>query len=198
MKFQFAFILLLYILPFHAQKTYKKEIRQYRKAYKQAFLKAGKSPLDEKGVKKICFFPIRTSYKSIGQFVRTPDAEPFQMATYDGQTQAYVQYGTVTFTLQGQAFQLAIYRNLQNLRMPQGRNKLFVPFTDLSNGESTYEGGRYLDLNISEIQDNQLILDFNKAYNPYCAYSDGWTCPIPPSENHLDIAVKAGEKEYKR
>jgi uncharacterized protein (DUF1684 family) len=82
--------------------------------------------------------------------------------------------------------------------MPQYKDYLYLPFKDFTNGESTYGGGRYLDFKMSDIQENQtIIIDFNKAYNPYCAYSDGYSCPIPPSENHLQVFIEAGEKNIK-
>ena len=80
--------------------------------------------------------------------------------------------------------------------VPQFRNELFLPFKDKTNANGSYGGGRYIDIKISDIENGKVILDFNKAYNPWCAYSDGYSCPIPPKENHLKIAVTAGEKEY--
>ena len=76
------------------------------------------------------------------------------------------------------------------------RDYLFIPFKDLSNGEATYGGGRYMDIRMDDIKNGELMLDFNKAYNPYCAYSDGYNCPVPPVENHLETEVNAGEKSF--
>jgi uncharacterized protein (DUF1684 family) len=76
------------------------------------------------------------------------------------------------------------------------RNYLFIPFTDSTSGEESYGGGRYLECFAGDIGYNLLDLDFNKAYNPYCAYGAGYNCPIPPKENDLPIAIKAGEKNY--
>ena len=78
----------------------------------------------------------------------------------------------------------------------QYKNYLFLPFTDATTGVETYESGRYIDLEINDIKDNLVIIDFNKAYNPYCAYTTGYNCPIPPAENDLHIAITAGEKAY--
>lgn len=83
------------------------------------------------------------------------------------------------------------------LQRAEYHNYLFLPFTDVSNAEETYEGGRYMDLTTGDIQNNTVLLDFNKAYNPYCAYVSGkYNCPIPPKENALPVAIKAGEKAY--
>jgi uncharacterized protein (DUF1684 family) len=77
------------------------------------------------------------------------------------------------------------------------RNLLFLPFTDRTTGKESYDGGRYIDLDMSSIQNNEVVIDFNKAYNPYCAYVSGrYSCPIPPAENRLAVAVKAGEMRY--
>lgn len=74
---------------------------------------------------------------------------------------------------------------------------LFIPFTDMTSGEESYENGRYIDLSIADVESGHFTIDFNKAYNPYCAYvSDLYNCPIPPKENHLSIKIKAGEMKY--
>lgn len=187
-------------LPLGAQsgKAYSKSILLHRKHYKKEFLKEGRSPLDKKGVKKLRFFPPDENYRLDCTFEPTPDAEPFDMATYSGITKPYVQYGIATFELNGQKRQLAIYQSLQLRQMPAYRDYLFIPFKDPTNGESTYGGGRYMDIQTGDIQDGRLILDFNKAYNPYCAYSDGYNCPIPPDENHLDIPIEAGEMDFSK
>ena len=193
-----CFFLFSFTLVFgQSGKAYTKALKKHRKQYKRAFLLNEQSPLDRKGVKSLQFFSPDPALKIDCTFEQSVDAKPFKMATYDGQSQNYIKYGTVSFKLDGQYYQLALYRNLMGLRMPQQRNKLFLPFKDLTNGESTYNGGRYIDLLISDIQEGQLQIDFNKAYNPYCAYASGWVCPIPPKENHLEVAIEAGEKMMK-
>jgi len=184
------------LLSAQGKQTYPQEIKQHRKHYKQEFLKEERSPLDKKGVKKLRFFPADEHYRVVCNFEHTPDAEPFEMATYSGITKPYVQYGTATFVLRGQPMEIAIYQSLQLRQLPMYRDYLFVPFKDLTNGDTTYGGGRYMDIRMGEIRDGQVILDFNKAYNPYCAYSDGYNCPVPPVENYLEMAVEAGEKGF--
>lgn len=174
---------------------YIKLIQQHRKTYLAAFKNSPASPLDKKGVKQVQFFAPDERYYVHCQFTPTPDAQPFDLPTYSGVTQPYVQYGIAKFQLEGKSYQLSIYRKANNV-LPQYRDYLFVPFKDLSNGDSTYGGGRYLDLRLKDIVDNELMLDFNKAYNPYCAYSDGYACPIPPSENHLEVSILVGEKQF--
>ncbi len=118
--------------------------------------------------------------------------------TYSGATQPYVKYGTATFRLKDTTLQLAVYQNLRLIRMPQYRDYLFIPFKDATNGEQTYGGGRYMDISKADIEEGKLTIDFNKAYNPWCAYSDGYSCPVPPMENHLNVFVKAGERAYQK
>jgi uncharacterized protein len=77
------------------------------------------------------------------------------------------------------------------------KNNLFLPFKDHTNGEESYGGGRYINLYTTDIQDGKIEIDLNTCYNPWCAYSDGYNCPIPPKENHLEMEVRAGEKNFK-
>ncbi|MCB0554657.1 MAG: DUF1684 domain-containing protein [Phaeodactylibacter sp.] len=186
---------LLFAIPLSAQsgRAYIKSIEKHRQHYKKEFLREERSPLDKKGIKKLAFFPVEEAYRVSCTFEPTPHAEPFDMATYSGITKPYVKYGTATFVLNGQTCQLAIYQSLQLRQLPMYRDYLFIPFKDPTNGETTYGGGRYMDIRAGEIQNGRLTLDFNKAYNPYCAYSDGYNCPVPPTENHLNLPIEAGE-----
>jgi uncharacterized protein (DUF1684 family) len=89
---------------------------------------------------------------------------------------------------------LAIYQNVDLVNTAGYEDYLFIPFKDLTNGEDTYGGGRYLDLKIPEGE--TILIDFNRAYNPYCAYNHNYSCPIPPFENHLKVKIEAGVKKY--
>jgi hypothetical protein len=102
----------------------------------------------------------------------------------------------VSFQVNGTDLSLVVYQNEQLMQDTAFENYLFLPFTDLTNGEESYGGGRYLDLEISKLKNNSILIDFNKAYNPYCAYASGYNCPVPPRENNLPIAIRAGEKVY--
>lgn len=179
-----------------ADAAYAKTIRKHRKHYKREFLEDQRAPLNRKGVKKLRFYPPDTTYRVTAAFERATDAEPFEMPTYSGITKPYVKYGTAIFQLKDTTLQLAVYQSLRLIRMPQYRDYLFIPFKDATNGVETYGGGRYMDVSKSDIQNGQLVIDFNKSYNPWCAYSDGYNCPIPPMENHLSVLVGAGELNY--
>jgi hypothetical protein len=106
----------------------------------------------------------------------------------------YLVYGKAYFIIEGKEFALTIYRNVGLMSKPGYEDYLFVPFRDATSGLKSYGGGRYIDARI--IEGDQIIIDFNKAYNPYCVYSKKYSCPIPPSENYLELMVKAGEKNY--
>ena len=113
------------------------------------------------------------------------------VVTSKGTKQAYMKHGTFTFQLQGAKLRLFVYKSAED---PFARS-LFIPFSDETSGSETYKAGRYLDL--EEQGGDDYELDFNLAYNPYCAYNDRYTCPIPPRENKLPIKILAGEKNYK-
>lgn len=116
--------------------------------------------------------------------------EVFGMKTSTEREPKYRSVGTLHFDMAGATHRLIVYQNIDLSRLDDYRNYLFVPFTDLTNGESTYGGGRYLDLEGPLV--GTVELDFNRAYNPYCAYGGHYSCPIPPAENHLGVAVRAG------
>lgn len=110
------------------------------------------------------------------------DQKRMQMQTSTGDVQTYVRYGEFTFEVEGQTARLTVY---------SGPNGFFLPFVDANGGGETYGAGRYLEP--EKLGDSRFLVDFNQAYNPYCAYSSGWSCPIPPSENRISVAIRAGE-----
>ncbi len=178
-------------------KVYIKHIEEHRKEYLADFLETnGRSPLNSETVKFVQFYKPNKSYlvKATVQIIE--NAPVFKMATYSGKQLDYQKYCSAKFKLDGKNLSLFLYKNLRFQNHPKYKNMLFLPFKDDTNDETTYGGGRYLDFEISDIKDGVLMIDFNKAYNPYCAYSDNWSCPIPPSENHLPIKIEAGEKAF--
>ena len=115
-----------------------------------------------------------------------------QMPTSTGEEEKYIRYAYADFELNGQPQRLLLLQPFDSQTM------LFVPFADATSGEETYGGGRYLDIEMPPRTGGKTIeLDFNNAYNPYCAYNASYSCPLPPQENRLDVAVAAGEKSYK-
>ncbi len=179
-----------------AQSTDKiKSIEDFQVQINVDFKNPKESPLSAKDLKNfegLEFFDIDTSYILIAQFVRTPSEAPFAMPTTTDRKPIYVKYGEVYFQLKAKTIKLNIYQNQDLIKKPEYVDYLFLPFTDKTNGETTYSGGRYLDIRIPE--GDSIILDFNKAYNPYCAYNHTYSCPIPPSENNLPVSIPAGVK----
>jgi len=155
-----------------------------------------KAPLAKEDLKDLRYFNISELYKLQAKVKLAEGEEPFELPTYSGITKTFIKYATLSFYLDGKDQELSVYRNLEVIRMPQYKNYLFLPFKDETSSDSTYGGGRYINLSTLDIKDEMVELDFNKCYNPWCAYSDGFNCPIPPVENTLDIAILAGEKNF--
>ncbi len=154
------------------------------------------SPLpkeERKGFSALARFAADPAFRVKARFV-AQDGPVFGMKTTSQREPKYQSIGTLHFVLDGKEEQLTVYRNIDLSRLPDYVNYLFVPFTDLTNGESTYGGGRYIDLQAPLTE--EVELDFNRAYNPYCAYGDAYSCPIPPLENHVEVAIRAGVLKY--
>ena len=151
-------------------------------------------PKDFKNFKGLEFYPIDEEYIVKAKFVRTPDEKPFLMPTTTSRKPEYVKYGEAHFSIDGKAFVLSLFKSTQPYDEPGYEDYLFLPFTDLTSGDGSYGGGRFLDQRIPK--EDTIVIDFNKAYNPYCAYSPRFSCPIPPKENDLKIRIEAGVKDF--
>ena len=136
------------------------------------------------------FFEIDTAFYIIAKFERAVDAEAFEMKTTTDRKPIYKLFGVATFKIKGEEFKLQIFQNQKLIENEEYKNYLFLPFTDLTGGEECYAGGRFIDLQIPE--GDKIVIDFNKAYNPLCAYNHKYSCPIPPAENFLNVRIAAG------
>ena len=155
------------------------------------------TPEDRATFEGLDFFAYDQAFKVVAQLERTPDAPIFEMSTTTSRRPKHRQFGIIRFKLQDQSLQLNVYQSKDHSDNPIFRKLLFLPFYDATAGESTYGGGRYISLTIPEGDD--IIVDFNEAYNPYCVYKDGFSCPITPRENNLQtVAIKAGTKDFKQ
>lgn len=169
----------------------------YQKEQNAKFKEALKSPLTEKDRKTfraLDFFKFDSTYVVNANFKRTLNETPFEMPTTTDRKPMYVKYGELSFALKGVACKLNIYQNIELVKREGYEDHLFLPFIDETNGEDSYGGGRYLDTSLPE--GNTMVLNFNEAYNPYCAYSPRYSCPVVPLENALDVRVEAGVKAY--
>lgn len=180
-----------------AQTSFADQLAKHRETYKKDLLASAGGPIKaEEDLTYVQFYAPDSTYRVTATVELTPKAEPFEMPTYNGKTRTHVSYAILSFALRGKKQQLTLYRNLNAIRLPEYRDYLFLPFKDVTSAKETYGGGRYMDLRKGDIHDGHVILDFNKAYNPYCAYQEGYPCPIPPKHNLLSVAVEAGEKAY--
>jgi uncharacterized protein len=177
-----------------AQHSYKDSILSFIGTYRDTH-----EVINGDDRKKLRFFPVNEKYRVIASFEKTASNSWFLMPTSGTLKKTYRLYGVLHFTIDGVPLQLNVYQSQDLLQNDKYKNYLFLPFTDVTSGKESYHGGRYLDLTFDDIQNNEVVLDFNKAYNPYCAYVTGrYNCPIPPAENHLSIALKAGEMTYNK
>jgi uncharacterized protein len=145
---------------------------------------------------KMQFFPADKKWRVSTQFEKRENAPWFMMSTSGKNKKEYRVYGIVSFVINDTLLTLNIYQSKQLIAKPEYANYLFIPFTDKTSGMDTYGGGRYIELVMEDIKGSKYVIDFNKAYNPYCAYTAGYNCPIPPKENDLPVAVLAGEKNF--
>ena len=168
-------------------------IKKFQSELKTEYADPYHSPLSakaKKDFKGIQFFPVDIKYVVQARFVRTPQEKPFQMPTSSGMRKTYAKYAEVFFMIDNKEYKLNVYQSMDLIKSTEYKDYLFIPFTDATNGAETYEGGRYIDLTIPAT--DKITLDFNKAYHPYCAYTDGYNCPIPPQENHVPVRIEAG------
>ena len=139
----------------------------------------------------LAYFDVDSNFRITATFTKSI-GKKFKMPTSTTRTPIYRRFGYVEFLIDGKNQTLTVYQNMALRRQKEYKNYLFIPFRDASSNHETYGGGRYLDLQIPD--GNKTILDLNTVYNPYCVYSHRYSCPIPPAENTLKVAVLAGEK----
>ena len=179
-------------ISFAQSKTYKDSIESYFKTYvKEHEVVRGKDK------EFIAFFPVNETYVINCRFERTLNSPWFRMESSGPVKKNYSVYGIIHFTIHDTAVSLNIYQSQDLMATANYRDHLFIPFTDATSGQETYESGRYIDIETGDIRNDSILIDFNRAYNPYCAYVSGvYNCPIPPAENRLAIAIRAGEKAF--
>jgi uncharacterized protein (DUF1684 family) len=171
--------------------------KKFQTELNQSYADSLKSPLTKEDLnhfKGLDFFPIDEKYIVEATFVRTKKEKPFGMKTTTSRTPLYKKYGELHFSIDGKEFKLNVYQNVDLNKKSGYDDYLFLPFSDLTCGKESYIGGRYVDMRIQK--GTLWTIDFNKAYNPYCAYNYEYSCPIVPLENDLDIEILAGVKKF--
>jgi uncharacterized protein len=179
-------------------QDYATEMANFREKYKKEFLTNENSPLTKEDLPFLHFYEADKKYKVLATFRRTENETIFDMPTHSGKMKQYIKYGEATFLLKGETFTLCIYQSVALRQQSKYKDHLFLPFKDVTNNVTTYGGGRYLDFKLGDIQQGQIEIDFNKCYNPYCAYKEGYACPVPPFVNHLKARIEAGEKKFEK
>jgi uncharacterized protein (DUF1684 family) len=172
-------------------------IEKFQKGMNSEYADAKTSPLlpeDLKDFQSLDFYPANAQFFVVAKFIRTENEQPFEMKTTTARKPVYVKYGEAHFSIDGQDFKLNIYSNIELSKKKEYKDYLFLPFSDLTCGNESYIGGRYLDLEIP--QGNTIVIDFNRSYNPYCAYNPKYSCPKVPLENDLKIEIRAGVQKF--
>jgi uncharacterized protein len=173
------------------QTRLETELREMRKRKDEYFKTDKESPLPAQlkpSFTGLEYYPPDWKYRYEGPVIRYASPAKFQMLTTSGELRDAIKFGYIRFVSEDQEFKLEVYRLLDM----EEKDLLFVPFVDANQGKETYPAGRYIDL--AEKSDGNYVIDFNTAYNPSCAYGGEFPCPVTPNENHLPIAIPAGEK----
>ncbi|NQD72432.1 peptide deformylase [Sphingobacterium shayense] len=172
------------------------EIELYRQEQLKSLQQSAGGPIAAENIQFVNYFPYNPEFIVEATVEYLNDEPAFRMPTSDGTSKEFKRFALLHFTLKGQEFSIPIYENVSRFQTKAQSNYLFFPIMDLTTGDSSYESGRYIDLKRNDIKNGKVRIDFNKAYNPYCAYSSGYRCPQPPKENFIKLAIPVGEKKY--
>lgn len=183
-----AVILFFFTQSGQSSDAYKKEINDYWEDKHDFYKNSEGSPFVQKNVayQKVEVFPVDSKFNVTATLDKYTAREIVTLGNSDGTTTKYLRFAKASFKIDGTQHELLILKALGF------GNQYLTAFGDETSGISTYGGGRYLDLEIGK--SDRVEIDFNKAYNPYCAYFEDFTCPLPPMENLLNVEIKAGEK----
>lgn len=174
-------------------KTQLTAIEEFRTELHREFLDSTETPLPKdsiQGFKGHEYYPVQKELIFKAKFEPIDKGRLFEMKTTTDRAPYYQDYAIISFDYKGETYSLHAYRNIELSKTEGYEDYLFLPFKDHTNGNGSYGGGRYLDLQRPDAE--EIILDFNQSYNPYCAYNPRYSCPIPPKENHLELEIEAG------
>ncbi len=172
---------------------------EFQRKINAEYKDATTSPLKDKDRKKfdgLDFFKFDSTYVVIAKLERTPNSKWFNMKTTTSRVSEERVFGVLYFKIKGKQYQLNVYQGKELMKEEGYEDYLFLPFLDETNGLESYGGGRYIDTRIPE--GDTMLIDFNKAYNPYCAYNDKYSCPIVPRKNYLKTRIEAGVKAFEK
>ena len=196
--------IIYYSLPKTASTdaAYAGQVYRTRQLKNQELRTAADSPLtaaQKLQFDSLKYFAPDVNYRASAHLHRNdPATAPrLTLARTDGGSEAYRQWATADFTPPGQTQRQHLLL-LQKISPAGAQEPLFLPFADATNGRATYGGGRYLDLPVPADGAEEITLDFNAAYNPFCAYNPEYSCPLPPAENRMSVAIEAGEQAFRK
>lgn len=167
------------------------ELTEFRRSKDQFAGQDDQSPLtpeQQKDFHGLNYFDENPSLNLVLDVDTFDKPETIEMQTSTGDIAEYIRWGRVSFDVEGESAELTLYKDSDG-------HSVFLPFADATSGSETYGAGRYIDVLVSH--DGKASVDFNYAYNPYCAYNEMWSCPLTPSENRLKVPIRAGEKNFK-
>jgi len=173
--------------------VYTMEVRKDRLEKDRYLLTSGSTPIrasDMEMFKGLAYYPVSKDFVFYTALEPLDEPAEITIATSQDRPRQMLHIGALPFEVDGETHRLQVYAPKDTT----DGNYWFIPFTDATSGDATYGGGRYID--IEDVRADSVFLDFNYAYNPYCAYNERYDCPIPPAENALPIRIEAGEKNY--
>jgi len=197
MKKYLSSLLILFFAISFAQDKKIETSQEFQNNLNKEYADKKESPLTDKDFKvfkALDFYPINEKFIIEATFLRTKKEKVFGMKTSTTRLPKYKKYGELSFVIDGKKFKLNVYQNIDLSKKEGYEDHLFLPFSDLTCGKESYLGGRYIDMYFPKSE--TVIIDFNKAYNPYCAYNHKYSCPIVPLENDLQIEILAGVKKF--
>jgi uncharacterized protein (DUF1684 family) len=178
----------------NAKRSHSQMVTDWRDQKDAYFKTNDESPiLDRENFTGLNYFDPSIEFRTEAKLTLLNDSVPISMLRTDGKKEKYIKYAIAVFQLKKKEYQLTLFKSFNN---PKNDHVVFVPFTDKTTGELTYKSGRYMDIEIKK--DKPTIIDFNYAYNPFCAYNPRFSCPIPPISNFLDVEILAGEKPFEK
>ena len=183
------------------EKKWRSELDHMRREKDEWMRVSSQSPIPHDirhHMKGLQYFPPDPKLRFVLRLTIYPNPERLRMATSKGVERDFVRYGYFEFEVEGRAQKLQVYKSIpvHEHQIIDGVESLFVPFRDATSGKESYGAARYIDLEMRP--SGVYVLDFNEAYNPYCAYSPDYVCPFPPPENWLTIPIKAGERDFQK
>jgi len=174
------------------EETWRRALNRFRKEKDEFFGASHDSPLPHtkrSAFMGLNYFDPDPSYRFETRLQRYSNPASVMMTTSKGTRQLFNRVGYFELTLDGKQARVHAYQSAE-----RDDPSIFIPFRDGTSGKESYGAARYLDLEVEH--DDSYAVDFNYAYNPYCAYSDDYVCPLPPQENWLSVPIRAGEKKY--